>query len=176
MLLIWNLYDRLATGYSGIILSCRCKVQIIRWCNLSIGATYADVRFLHCHKNSLFYIMCNIHFWTQPRLHVWKGYYTLEYHSDSLCVILAHFILRATFSTNQRHVVRRFYWDLNIFLVRSSVLIYQSRTHTILHFGATLTLRVATTNKLYIILPRAYIAYQRVAERPLRSYCSAVTW
>ena len=126
MLLIWNLYDRFATGYSGIILfilSCRCKVQIIRWCNLSIGATHADVRFLHCHKNSLFYIMCNIHFWTQPRLHVWKGYYTLEYHSDSLCVILSNFVLRATFSTNQRHVVRRFLWDLNIFLVRSSVLI-----------------------------------------------------
>ena len=25
---------------------------------------------------------------------------------------------------------------------------------------------------MYIFLPRAYIAYQRVAERPLRSYCS----
>ena len=61
--------------------------------------------------------------------------------------------------------MRRFFQSHQIFWCRSSVLILPNRTHTIFHSGATLSSRVATSNKsVHIFYTRLIIDREVISE------------
>ena len=138
---------------------CNFKVQLI-WFKLSYARHLVQVilrcnwwRCTNsiCHKNNLLYfISCAIFILNLTTTTCLGRLLHARFPGPGSYASFSSLISRVTFSTNQRHVVRRFSWYLATRLVRYSVLIYHSRTHYNITFWATLPSRVATTIKLYI--------------------------
>ena len=152
-------------------------------CNLSFGAIYPSgaiyplVQLMKmynfiCHKNPFYSISCAIFILNLTTTTCLGRLLHARYPRSGSYASFSFTNARVTFSTNERHVVRGLFRYLATRLVRYSVLIYSSRTHTILHFGATLSSRVATTINCIYFHDRVSLlrsVSQRVANKTIGS-------